>query len=202
MLLAVIHGDLSGRGGSGVWGWAVLQVGDRGNHPRPDPWSVADTDLAVDGLLIDFKSTRYTRTLCQAEACPLIGYLLLDIADQYRIDTVGLYLSRFGMLASRLMEENLELLGACRRDIAVFRGAFIELLESRTVDDEPYEQEEEDRVRRLLRRLAPVIFPARCHPIGHVGGRATACVPLRRWSRPPTPGESTPGYPEVDQEQH
>jgi hypothetical protein len=49
--------------GSGVRGWAVLQVGDRDNHPRPDPWSVADTDLAVDGLLVDFKSTRYTRTL-------------------------------------------------------------------------------------------------------------------------------------------
>jgi hypothetical protein len=41
------------------------------------------------------------------------------------------------------MEEDLELLGACRRDIAVFRGAFTELLESCTVDDEPYEQEEE-----------------------------------------------------------
>jgi hypothetical protein len=39
-----------------------LQVGDRDNHQRPDPWSVADTDLAVDGLLVDFKNTRYTRT--------------------------------------------------------------------------------------------------------------------------------------------
>lgn len=65
------------------------------------------------------------------------------------------------MLASRLMEEYLELLGACRRDIAVYRGAFTELLESCTVDDEPYEQEEEDRV-RLLRRLAPVAEPGHC----------------------------------------
>lgn len=65
------------------------------------------------------------------------------------------------MLASRPMEEYLELLGACRRDIAVFRGAFTELLESRTVDDEPCEQEEEDRV-RLLRRLAPVAEPGHC----------------------------------------
>jgi hypothetical protein len=66
------------------------------------------------------------------------------------------------MLASRLMEVYLDLLGACRRDIAVFRGAFTELLESRTVDDEPYEQEEEDRVQRLLRRLAPVAEPGHC----------------------------------------
>jgi hypothetical protein len=28
----------------------------------------ADADLAVDGLLLDFESTRYTRTLRQAEA--------------------------------------------------------------------------------------------------------------------------------------
>ncbi|MCX5087624.1 hypothetical protein OOK36_01595 [Streptomyces sp. NBC_00365] len=101
----------------------------------------------------------------RAEAWPLIGYLLLDTAVQYRIDTVGLYLSRSGMLASRLMEVYLELLGACRRDIAVFRGAFTELLESRTVDDEPYEQEEEDPVQRLLRPsasgvlLSPVPWP-------------------------------------------
>jgi hypothetical protein len=66
------------------------------------------------------------------------------------------------MLASRLMEVYLDLLGACRRDIAVCRGAFTELLESRTVDNEPYEQEEEDRVQRLLRRLAPVAEPGHC----------------------------------------
>ncbi|MGW6404106.1 hypothetical protein ACWFRP_39190, partial [Streptomyces sp. NPDC055134] len=122
----------------------------------------ADADLAVDGLLLDFKSTRSARTLRQAEAWQLIGYLLLDTADQYRIDTVGLYLSRSGTLASWPVEEYLELLGACRRDIAVFRGAFTELLEGCTADDEPYGQEEEDRVRRLLRRLTPVADPGHC----------------------------------------
>lgn len=122
----------------------------------------ADADLAIDGLLLDFKSTRYTRTLRQAEAWQLIGYLLLDTTDQYRIDTVGLYLSRSGTLASWPVEEYLELLGACRRDLAVFRNAFTELLEGCTADAEPYEQEEEDRVRRLLRRLAPVADPGHC----------------------------------------
>ncbi|MET9520317.1 hypothetical protein [Streptomyces sp. NPDC002994] len=120
----------------------------------------ADADLAVDGLLLDFKSTRYTRTLRQDEAWQLLGYLLLDTADQYRIDTVGLYLSRSGTLASWPVEEYLELLGACRRDIAVFRRAFTELLEGCTADDEPYEQKEEEQVRLLLRRLAPVAAPA------------------------------------------
>jgi hypothetical protein len=60
------------------------------------------------------------------------------------------------------VEEYLELLGACCRDLAVFRGAFTELLEGCTADDEPYGQEEEDRVRRLLRRLAPVAATGHC----------------------------------------
>lgn len=118
--------------------------------------------VPVDGLLLDFKSTRHPGTLRQAEAWQLIGYLLLDTADQYRIDTVGLYLSRSGALASWPVEEYLELLGACRRDIAVFRSAFTELLEGCTADAERYEQEEEDRVQRLLRRLAPVADPGHC----------------------------------------
>jgi hypothetical protein len=122
----------------------------------------ADADLAIDGLLLDFKSTRYTRTLRQAEAWQLVGYLLLDTADQYRIDTVGLYLSRSGTLASWPVEEYLELLGACRRDLAAFRSVFTELLEGCTADDEPFEQEEEDRVRPLLRRLASVAAPGHC----------------------------------------
>ncbi|MER7196705.1 hypothetical protein CG723_41040 [Streptomyces sp. CB01635] len=122
----------------------------------------ADADLAVDGLLLDFKSTRSTRTLRQAEAWQLIGYLLLDTTDQYRIDTVGLYLSRSGTLASWPVEEYLELLGACRRDLTVFRSTFTELLEGCTADAQPYEQEEEGRVRRLLRRLASVADPGHC----------------------------------------
>ncbi|MFJ2847664.1 hypothetical protein ACIPD2_39540 [Streptomyces griseofuscus] len=122
----------------------------------------ADADLAVDGLLLDFKSTRHTRTLRQAEAWQLTGYLLLDTDDRYRIDTLGLYLSRAGTLASWPVEEYLDLLGACRRELPAFRAAFTELLEGCTADVEPYEQEEEDRVRDLLKRLAPVAAPGQC----------------------------------------
>ncbi|MEV6962662.1 hypothetical protein AB0M97_26470 [Streptomyces sp. NPDC051207] len=122
----------------------------------------ADADLAVDGLLLDFKSTRHTGTLSQIEAWQLTGYLLLDTANQYRIDTVGLYLSRSGTSARWPVEEYLQLLGACRREITVFRAAFTELLEGCTADAEPYGQEEENRVRRLLRRLAPVADPGHC----------------------------------------
>ncbi|GAA1150348.1 hypothetical protein [Streptomyces javensis] len=106
--------------------------------------------------------TRYTRTLRQAEAWQLTGYLLLDTEDRYRIDTLGLYLSRSGTLASWPVEEYLDLLGACRRELLAFRTVFTELLEGCTADVEPYEQEEEDRVRDLLKRLAPVAAPGHC----------------------------------------
>lgn len=122
----------------------------------------ADADLTVDGLLLDFKSTRHARTLRQTEAWQLVGYLLLDTEDRYRIDTVGLYLTRSGTLASWPVEVYLELLGACRRDLAVFRSVFNELLEGCTADTEPYKQEEEDHVRSLLQRLAPVATPGHC----------------------------------------
>ncbi|MFI0742654.1 hypothetical protein ACH4PU_31925 [Streptomyces sp. NPDC021100] len=125
----------------------------------------ADADLVVDGLLLDFKSTKhpFARGLPKQTADQLIGYLLLDTADRYRIDTLGLYLTRSGVLASWPVEEYLDLLGACRREIPAFRAAFTELLEGCTADVEPYEREEEDRVRELLlQRLAPVAGPGHC----------------------------------------
>ncbi|MGQ4437474.1 hypothetical protein [Streptomyces sp. SAS_260] len=122
----------------------------------------ADADLTVDGVLIDFKSTRATGTLRQAEAWQLAGYLLLDAEDRYRIDTVGLYLTRSATFATWPVEEYLELLGACRRDLTVFRSAFTELIEGCTSDDVPWKSEEVDRVRRLLERLAPVAAPGHC----------------------------------------
>lgn len=60
----------------------------------------ADADLLVDGLLIDFKSDKDPHRFPKASAWQLLGYLLLDTADRYRIDTVGFYLSRSGVLAT------------------------------------------------------------------------------------------------------
>ncbi|MEU0646070.1 hypothetical protein [Streptomyces umbrinus] len=80
----------------------------------------------------------------------------------YPIDTLGLYLTRSGRLATWPVEEYLELLGACRRELPVFRTAFTELLEGCTADAEPYGQDEEDQVRRLLERLVSVAAPGHC----------------------------------------
>ncbi|MFE7046037.1 hypothetical protein ACFU9X_43645 [Streptomyces atratus] len=126
----------------------------------------ADADLSVDGLLLDFKSTRHPlKEMSQRTAWQLTGYLLLDAADQYRIDTVGLYLTRSGVLASWPVEDFLALLGACRRDLTELRGVFAELLTGcHGQADAPYfaTQEETERVRQLLERLAPVAGPGCC----------------------------------------
>lgn len=126
----------------------------------------ADADLVVDGLLLDFKSARRPLTeMSQRTAWQLTGYLLLDAADRYRIDTVGLYLTRSGVLASWPVDDYLALLGACRRDLTELRSVFGELLaECRGQADARYfaKEEETERVRQLLERLAPVAGPGCC----------------------------------------
>ncbi|WP_331757195.1 hypothetical protein OH810_30620 (plasmid) [Streptomyces albidoflavus] len=125
----------------------------------------ADADLAADGLLLDFKSTRHPlKETSQRTAWQLAGYLLLDAADAYRIDAVGLYLTRTGVLASWPVEDFLDLLGACRRDLTELRTVFAELLTGchGHADASFTTQEEVDHVRRLLERLAPVAAPGSC----------------------------------------
>ncbi|WP_217225980.1 hypothetical protein [Streptomyces anulatus] len=135
----------------------------------------ADADLMVDGLLIDFKSTKHPHSLLKGSAWQLLGYLLLDSADRYRIDTVGFYLSRSGVLATWPVEEYLDLLGSCRRDLAALRSVFAELLAGCQADQEPCTPADEARVRRLLKKLAPVIEAGHC---------PTCAQPLPETGRP------------------
>lgn len=58
----------------------------------------ADADFILDGLLLDCKATTRPRHLGREEVYQLAGYLLLDYDNAYRIDQVGLYLSRQGGL--------------------------------------------------------------------------------------------------------
>ncbi|MFC7979741.1 hypothetical protein ACFUT3_31470 [Streptomyces cinereoruber] len=126
----------------------------------------ADADLIADGLLLDFKSTRHPlKEMSQRTAWQLTGYLLLDATDTYQIDTVGLYLTRTGVLATWPVEDFLDLLGACRRDLTELRAVFRELLNGcHGYADAPYftTQKDVDHVRRLLERLAPVAAPGCC----------------------------------------
>lgn len=79
----------------------------------------ADADLIVGGLLLDIKAKARTAA-SREEFYQLLGYVLLDYDNRYRIDRVGLYLSRFGHLITWTITEYLSLLG-CRRPVAELR---------------------------------------------------------------------------------
>lgn len=140
----------------------------------------ADADLVVDGLLLDFQSTRRPwAEMSQLTAWQLTSYLLLDAADRYRIDTIGLYTTRSDVLAFWPIEDFLALLGACRRDLAELRAVFAELLTgcSGQADARHFGSEAEaERIRQLLPRLAPVAGPGCCpvctQPLSHVTHRS------------------------------
>lgn len=72
----------------------------------------ADADLILDGLLLDCKASTRPQRLGREEVYQLAGYLLLDYDDVYRIDRVGLYLSRQGGLIMWDVPEFLRRLGA------------------------------------------------------------------------------------------
>ncbi|PDP88607.1 DNA helicase [Glycomyces fuscus] len=72
----------------------------------------ADADFILDGLLLDCKATTRPRHVGREEVYQLAGYLLLDYDDAYRIDRVGLYLSRQGGLITWDVNEFLRRLGA------------------------------------------------------------------------------------------
>jgi hypothetical protein len=103
--------------------------------------------------------------MSQRTAWQLTGYLLIDAADGYRIDTVGLYLCRSQVLATWPVDDYLALLGTCRRDLTELRGVFGELLAGcRGKADTRYAgtKREAERVRQLLEHLAPVAGPGCC----------------------------------------
>ncbi|MFG1879340.1 hypothetical protein ACGFIV_31320 [Sphaerisporangium sp. NPDC049003] len=88
----------------------------------------ADADLIVDGLLLEFKNTRRIHQFPLPMILQLLGYTLMDYSDRYRIDRVGVYMTRVGALIPWPIEDYLALLGACRRDLAELRAAFEKLL--------------------------------------------------------------------------
>jgi hypothetical protein len=72
----------------------------------------ADADWIAGHTLVDVKSTIRPLNLDTRTIHQLLGYLLLDYSDVYRIEAVGLYLSRVGHLVTWPVEEFLALTGA------------------------------------------------------------------------------------------
>lgn len=137
----------------------------------------ADADLVIDGLLLDFKSTALVRELSQRTLWQLLGYLLLDHEDRYRIDSVGLYLTRRGTLVHWSVPDFLTLLGARRRDLPALRSAAAQLLNGCEAGRPPSGRREQRALHRLLASLAPALRPGSCPvcsgPVPPAGQRGT-----------------------------
>lgn len=144
----------------------------------------ADADLIAAGTLVDFKSTRRVHDFPLPTILQLLGYVLMDYSDQYRIDTVGVYLTRAGTLVTWPLEDYLALLGARRRDLGELRAAFAQLLKYQGCrgDDDPL-PEQVDGVTNLLNHLAATCPDGCCRvcaqplpePSRAVGGRRRYC---------------------------
>lgn len=83
----------------------------------------ADADLLVDGLLIEIKAVSRPARIRAETFWQLAGYYLLDYADDHRIRSVGLYLSRIGWLKTWSTTDFLRELGY-RRPAATLRSEF------------------------------------------------------------------------------
>ncbi|MGW2214134.1 hypothetical protein ACWCSD_04030 [Nonomuraea sp. NPDC001684] len=123
----------------------------------------ADADLITAGTLIDIKSTRRVHDFPLPTVYQLLGYVLMDYSDSYRIDAVGVYLSRAGTLVTWPLEDYLALLGARRRDLDQLRAAFAQLLgyQGCRADDDPLPEQMEG-VNRLLDSLAALVPDGCC----------------------------------------
>ncbi|RCG19090.1 hypothetical protein DQ384_38070 [Sphaerisporangium album] len=123
----------------------------------------ADADLIVDGFLLEFKSTRRVEQFYKPVILQLLGYALMDFSDRYRIDSLGVYMTRAGALILWPLEDYLALLGARRRDLAELRAAFEKLLSHPEygADNDPLPGELPG-VEALLSELAPAIDEGCC----------------------------------------
>ena len=67
----------------------------------------ADADLILDGTLIEFKCT--IKKEIQADWLrQVLGYVLMDYSDKYRINRIGIYMARQGLLFRWDLDEALE----------------------------------------------------------------------------------------------
>lgn len=75
----------------------------------------ADADLIVDSCLWDIKTTAKPNLNMERWPYQLLGYCFLDYEDEFKLDRIGICLSRQGFSVSWRIEEMMALLGAPRK---------------------------------------------------------------------------------------
>ena len=113
----------------------------------------ADADLIVDGVLIDIKTTAQ-QGIRNESIWQLLGYVLLDYSDTYRINAVALYMARQGILFKWDLEDAVRCLYAGEPpSIEELRSKFKELARS--------SRQERVRMRRMRSRTTPSDAPGK-----------------------------------------
>ncbi len=58
----------------------------------------ADADLIIGQTLLEIKTVKYWKIQSQSALRQLLGYVLLDYSDQYKIKRIGMYMARQGVM--------------------------------------------------------------------------------------------------------
>ena len=84
----------------------------------------ADADLILDGTLIDFKATIRPETIKRSLLDQLLGYVLLDYTNPYRIEKVGRYFVRQGALLQWPVDSLMAVMGSPKTPLSIMRQQF------------------------------------------------------------------------------
>ena len=87
----------------------------------------ADGDLIAGGLLLDLKTSARPQ-LQLTDIFQLAAYALMDSRDQYRLDSAGIFLARYGHLATWPLEAFLSELAGRPVEVAQARADFLAML--------------------------------------------------------------------------
>lgn len=87
----------------------------------------ADADLIIDGTLLELKAVK-SPVLDKRTAWQVLGYLLADSSDRYRIRAVGWYFARHGLLWQLPVEEFVRRLHGNDVDLAAARAGFADVV--------------------------------------------------------------------------
>ncbi|MDP9438467.1 MAG: ATP-dependent helicase, partial [Actinomycetota bacterium] len=86
----------------------------------------ADADLILDGCLLEIKATTNPK-IASDMLYQLLGYAMLDYADEYEIRSAAVYMARQSRLVEWDIQELLSSLG-CEDDLPELRRSFSETM--------------------------------------------------------------------------
>jgi hypothetical protein len=96
-----------------------------------------DADLVAGGMLIELKTTSKKPSLGVTDLWQMLGYVLMDYADEFTITDVALFSARYGYLAQWNLDVLLPQLAGKPVTAAAMRADFRALLEACRGDGEP-----------------------------------------------------------------